>query len=152
MCGNEYAPDDGRVVSVDHGCGAHSEVLVEQVQAVDELPTVFDDSEVESVRSAGRTARSTRPSPPSPMATAEFGYQERPSRIPDATVWRRRAGRSEQVRILPDGCMDVIHYGGRLLVAGPDTTAKLVSVRGLHVHGDPLRSRNCAWCAGRPGR
>lgn len=24
-CGNGYAPDDGRVVSVDHGCGAHSE-------------------------------------------------------------------------------------------------------------------------------
>ncbi|MET7419318.1 DUF3027 domain-containing protein [Dactylosporangium sp. NPDC005555] len=49
VCGNEYAPDDAQVVSVDHGCGAHSEVLVEQVQAVDELPTVFDDSEVESV-------------------------------------------------------------------------------------------------------
>jgi hypothetical protein len=50
VCGNEYAPDDGTVVSVDHGCGAHSEVLVEQpVGAVDELPTVYDDSEVESV-------------------------------------------------------------------------------------------------------
>ena len=24
-CGNAYAPDDGRVVSADHGCGAHSE-------------------------------------------------------------------------------------------------------------------------------
>lgn len=59
------------------------------------------------------------------MATAESGYQERPSRIPDATVWQRRAGVSEQVRVLPDGCMDVIHYGGQLLVAGPDTTAKL---------------------------
>lgn len=27
VCANEYAPDDGRVVSVDHGCGAHSEAL-----------------------------------------------------------------------------------------------------------------------------
>jgi Protein of unknown function (DUF3027) len=25
VCANEYAPDDGRVVSFDHGCGAHSE-------------------------------------------------------------------------------------------------------------------------------
>jgi len=25
VCSNEYAPDDGRVVSLDHGCGAHSE-------------------------------------------------------------------------------------------------------------------------------
>jgi AraC-like DNA-binding protein len=32
---------------------------------------------------------------------------------------------TEQVRVLPDGCMDVIHYEGRLLVAGPDTTAQL---------------------------
>ena len=49
-CGNEYAPDDGTVVSVDHGCGAHSEGLVEQpAGAGDELPTVYDDSEVEAV-------------------------------------------------------------------------------------------------------
>jgi len=26
-CGNAYAPDDGRVVSADHGCGAHSEAV-----------------------------------------------------------------------------------------------------------------------------
>lgn len=26
-CGNAYAPDDGRVVSADHGCGAHSEAI-----------------------------------------------------------------------------------------------------------------------------
>ena len=25
VCANEYAPDDGQVVSLDHGCGAHSE-------------------------------------------------------------------------------------------------------------------------------
>ncbi|WP_344167674.1 DUF3027 domain-containing protein [Pilimelia columellifera] len=56
VCGNVFAPDDGRVVSLDHGCGAHSEVLVEQIAVVEELPTVYDDSEVESVevsRSAG---------------------------------------------------------------------------------------------------
>jgi hypothetical protein len=27
-CANEFAPDDGRVVSVDHGCGAHSEAVL----------------------------------------------------------------------------------------------------------------------------
>jgi len=26
-CANAYAPDDGRVVSADHGCGAHSEAV-----------------------------------------------------------------------------------------------------------------------------
>ncbi|MEU1885345.1 DUF3027 domain-containing protein [Micromonospora rifamycinica] len=49
-CGNFYAPDDGRVVSADHGCGAHSETLVETAEpAIDELPTVYDDSAVESM-------------------------------------------------------------------------------------------------------
>lgn len=47
VCGNVYAPDDGRAVSVDHGCGAHSEVLLRPEAAVDELTTVYDDGEVE---------------------------------------------------------------------------------------------------------
>lgn len=50
VCGNRYAPDDGTVVSADHGCGAHSEVLPTPEQAVAELPTVYDDTEVEPVR------------------------------------------------------------------------------------------------------
>ena len=44
------------MVSADHGCGAHSEVLLESAATVEELPTVFDDSEVEAVavsRAAG---------------------------------------------------------------------------------------------------
>lgn len=49
VCGNFYAPDDGAVVSADHGCGAHSEVLAGQAQPVEELPTVYDDSQVEPV-------------------------------------------------------------------------------------------------------
>jgi DUF3027 family protein len=55
VCGNIFAPDDGRVVSVDHGCGAHSEVLVDAAQLeVEELSTVYDDSEVETVDADGR--------------------------------------------------------------------------------------------------
>ncbi|MFY1635738.1 DUF3027 domain-containing protein [Solwaraspora sp. WMMB335] len=50
VCGNVYAPDDGRAVSVDHGCGAHSEALIGSAETpVEELPTVYDDSEVEAV-------------------------------------------------------------------------------------------------------
>lgn len=50
VCGNLYAPDDGRAVSADHGCGAHSEALQgTSEQPVEELPTVYDDSEVEAV-------------------------------------------------------------------------------------------------------
>jgi hypothetical protein len=59
VCGNLFAPDDGRVVSADHGCGAHSEVLVEAAAPVEELPTVYDDNQVETIavgRSAGSVA------------------------------------------------------------------------------------------------
>jgi hypothetical protein len=28
VCANEWSPDDGKVVSFDHGCGAHSETGV----------------------------------------------------------------------------------------------------------------------------
>jgi hypothetical protein len=50
VCGNLYAPDDARAVSADHGCGAHSEALLGTAeQPVEELPTIYDDSEVESV-------------------------------------------------------------------------------------------------------
>lgn len=48
-CGNMFAPDDGRVVSADHGCGAHSEILIETAAPIEELPTVYDDGEVEPV-------------------------------------------------------------------------------------------------------
>ena len=30
VCANEWSPSDGRVVSLDHGCGAHSETELEQ--------------------------------------------------------------------------------------------------------------------------
>ncbi|MFI6762749.1 DUF3027 domain-containing protein [Micromonospora sp. NPDC050417] len=50
VCGNFYAPDDGRAVSADHGCGAHSETLLDTPETpVDELPTIYDDNEVEAV-------------------------------------------------------------------------------------------------------
>lgn len=31
-CANAYAPDDGRVVALSHGCGAHSETVVDTVE------------------------------------------------------------------------------------------------------------------------
>ncbi|WP_018221461.1 DUF3027 domain-containing protein [Salinispora pacifica] len=58
-CGNLFAPDDGRVVSADHGCGAHSEILAEPPESpAEELSTVYDDSAVEtvSVREADTSA------------------------------------------------------------------------------------------------
>ncbi|MBW8172056.1 DUF3027 domain-containing protein [Ornithinimicrobium sp. Arc0846-15] len=47
VCANEWSPSDGTVVSLDHGCGAHSEVDVEQRKPDHVGPLVLDDSSVE---------------------------------------------------------------------------------------------------------
>ena len=39
-CANGYAPDDGRVVSADHGCGAHSESMADAVAARAVAPVI----------------------------------------------------------------------------------------------------------------
>jgi hypothetical protein len=39
-CANAYAPDDGRVVSADHGCGAHSEAVIWQATARSIAPVI----------------------------------------------------------------------------------------------------------------
>jgi hypothetical protein len=41
-CANAYAPDDGRVVSADHGCGAHSEAMAADA-AVRAVAPVIDE-------------------------------------------------------------------------------------------------------------
>jgi AraC-like DNA-binding protein len=57
-------------------------------------------------------------------------YSERPSVFAGSVVWTQAArtapaaqSPTSSSRILPDGCMDLIWSDGRLLVAGPDTSA-----------------------------
>ena len=52
-------------------------------------------------------------------------YRERATGLPGTVLWQQDAGAApEPVRILPDGCLDLIWDGSRLLVAGPDTAAR----------------------------
>jgi AraC-like DNA-binding protein len=72
-------------------------------------------------------------------------YQERPSRLPGAVVWTWDApeGPPPAPRsVLPDGCMDLIWTGGRIVVAGPDTHAFEV---------DPESRGSCAAIRFAPG-
>src|SRR5215475_1180039 len=72
VCGNMYAPDDGRVVSGDHGCGAHSEVLIDQPDAIEESPTVYDDSELDVVAAqAAAPADQAVPAEAAPVEAVE---------------------------------------------------------------------------------
>lgn len=57
VCANEYAPDDGRVVSLDHGCGAHSEGPVQGSEP--ELAPVIDELGYDLVDVPGVTVEET---------------------------------------------------------------------------------------------
>ncbi|MFI9003070.1 helix-turn-helix domain-containing protein [Streptomyces sp. NPDC053541] len=65
-------------------------------------------------------------------------YEERPARLAGAFVWRRDTGTAAGPGtrpVLPDGCMDLIWADGRLLVAGPDTTAYVPRDPAAHYAG-----------------
>ena len=61
VCGNVYAADDASVVSADHGCGAHSEVLNRdgdvKPKVVEEGNTLFDDSSVDPVADSSESGK-----------------------------------------------------------------------------------------------
>lgn len=55
-------------------------------------------------------------------------YTERPSVVPHTVVWTGRAeGERQEIRVLPDGCMDLILADGAVYVAGPDTRAHIAT-------------------------
>lgn len=54
-------------------------------------------------------------------------YRERPSTVARAVAWAATSDGAPN-RVLPDGCMDLLWLGDRLVVAGPDTTAFLSAV------------------------
>lgn len=50
VCANEWSPDDGKVVSLDHGCGAHSETDVEPLPSEWPAPDpLLDENAIELV-------------------------------------------------------------------------------------------------------
>lgn len=49
VCANEWSPSDGRVVSLDHGCGAHSEVDVAAPEPERVAPPIVDDFALDPV-------------------------------------------------------------------------------------------------------
>jgi hypothetical protein len=55
VCANEWSPDDGRVVSYDHGCGAHSQTDVPlRGRAWNQSRPVIDELDIDVEHSASR--------------------------------------------------------------------------------------------------
>ena len=47
VCANEWSPSDAHVVSLDHGCGAHSEVDIDSPTPERIAPPILDDFELD---------------------------------------------------------------------------------------------------------
>jgi hypothetical protein len=58
VCANAYAPEDGRVVSVDHGCGAHSEAAGHQGPEP-AMPPIIDEMGYDLVDQPGISVEET---------------------------------------------------------------------------------------------
>ena len=55
MCANKWSPDDGRVVSLDHGCGEHSEIEPpEPTHLWVQSKPAFDDLHIDIIAHAPR--------------------------------------------------------------------------------------------------
>ena len=72
VCANEWSEDDGRVVSLDHGCGAHSETDVEPhpTDWPDDAP-VIDEMSVEIVDRGAQTPAADAETEPGAAAVSQ---------------------------------------------------------------------------------
>ena len=58
VCANKWSPDDGRVVSIDHGCGEHSEFdPPEPSHLWVQSKPAFDDMHIDIIAQAPRDER-----------------------------------------------------------------------------------------------
>ncbi len=80
VCANTFATDQGRVVSFDHGCGAHSEVVVELSSPVPvEEPIVDDEFEtIERLSELADDAETTDVVVPVEVVVVVAGSDEAP--------------------------------------------------------------------------
>jgi hypothetical protein len=70
VCANEWSPSDGRVVSLDHGCGAHSETDAAQPGAEPLPEPILDETGIEPVVLPSRDVTPAEPiaEPAEPIA------------------------------------------------------------------------------------
>ncbi|HEX3779939.1 MAG TPA: DUF3027 domain-containing protein [Pseudonocardiaceae bacterium] len=73
VCGNEFSPADGRIVHVEYGCGAHSEVELDSSSPIPVSELVYDDTtlDVEQTERAEPVAEPEPAAEPEPVAEAE---------------------------------------------------------------------------------
>ncbi|WP_247595414.1 DUF3027 domain-containing protein [Actinomyces procaprae] len=104
VCANEWAADDGRVVSLDHGCGAHSETdLPDQGPEWPVSPSRLDEEAMEPLATngtdlrGGRTREEEQAEPEAGQAAeAEVPTPEAPAQAPEADSVREESPRESE--------------------------------------------------------
>ena len=71
VCANEWSPSDGRVVSLDHGCGAHSETDVEQPEAQSVGEPIVDEFAFDVEAPVAEPSETGEPSEPAQTEQTE---------------------------------------------------------------------------------
>ena len=80
VCANEWSPSDGRVISLDHGCGAHSETDVDQPEPVPIGEPIVDEFAVDLEAVEVRARSRHRGPQPEPAKAQPRSSSVRPSR------------------------------------------------------------------------
>ncbi len=92
-CANEWSPSDGRVVSVDHGCGAHSQTDAERRASDWPAPDPLVDSE--AVEALDLDAPDPEPEP-APEAEPQAASDQEPDASPEPAL-------EDQEELSPEG-------------------------------------------------
>ncbi|HVW80871.1 MAG TPA: DUF3027 domain-containing protein [Mycobacteriales bacterium] len=82
-CANAFAPDDGKVVAVDHGCGAHSEAVVPPASPP-LPPPLIDDATYDVVEPATPEERAAAVEAAAALAAAEVSAAPNADTVDDA--------------------------------------------------------------------
>ncbi|WP_159621260.1 DUF3027 domain-containing protein [Ruania rhizosphaerae] len=87
VCANEWSPDDGKVVSLDHGCGAHSETdVTPQGHEWSQSDLVVNEHGIDVVESTEVSgASSEREAAPEPEASQESEAVQEPEAPQEST-------------------------------------------------------------------
>jgi hypothetical protein len=82
VCGNEFSPADGRVVHVEYGCGAHSEVELDTSSPVPVSELVYDDTTLDMEPTEAREAPSAEEAVANEGVTDEAAAEEAVAEAP----------------------------------------------------------------------
>lgn len=138
VCANDWSPSDGKVVSLDHGCGAHSETDAPAPEAEPLPAPILDDTGVEPVviprgeaaapeapvaeapaEAAPEAPVAEAPADAAPEATADAAPEATAEAAPDATA--EAAADAEESPAEPAAVPEVVEVTGTV---APDEEAE----------------------------